>query len=975
MKKYLICLLILLAGCQLSAVYARTVTVKGNFCDRRTTQYLPGVKVRILTPDSTFVVQTIADQREITTKHGDWTYLDTGKFTVALKDSLSSYILEGTMEDYEPIYYNIDLSTLGKKEYEMKIPPLYMRPLAKATTLDDFVVKATKIKFYHKGDTIVYNADAFDLPEGSMLDALIAQLPGVEIKDGGKIYVNGKFVESMLLNGKDFFKGNQQVLRDNLGAYTVKNIEVYEKYNELSQLMGKQIEGDSEFVMDIKLKKDYMTGFMGNITAGYGTQGRYTGRLFSMLFTNNASFAVYGNVNNLNEESKPGSRDGYGVWIEPQPGTTNVANGGFDYSVESPRKVWSLSGNVNAIYTDNFLTQNQLKETFIPGGNSYQTSLSNNRKYELNLSTSHLFRYWKDRFYWRIDPDFTYRRSNGRNNNLSATFNENIQDRYEVDSKLIEALYNSDNPDDLKKAIVNRNNFIRNNRANTWRAHVYNETSWKIPQSPDAVTVWIEGSYDRQHSWNQSSQLLDMGYYSPSSQPNTSLARRNTTINYPFYDFYAKGAARYYINRKDLNYSFCYEYRHEQTRKTNEEFMFEELAEHREALIPDIYTEIADLPNSSRSKQINNIHKFKAKIDYVKKNFSNDWKFSTGLSVEYHIMGRHMDYMGYAENASAEIMPVFIPISRVRGKFQDSRAYLQFTDESSNYKSFSLRYDFQTSYAPLQDMIDLPNTSDPLNLYIGNPNLKDASIQEIRLNIYTKLSRRFSMGFNSFNYYRSNYVIRGYTYFPETGVREYRSDNMSGVITTSSSFYCNETFGRNDAFNLYGSLGYDFNRFGNLVGVDGPAQKQIVYGSSINGRLNLGYTLMDKLNLTVGARYSSDYSHSATTSTRTQSVQPSINVFYKFPLGFEANAGYAYTKMFGLGDKALRDHYNVLSAQINYRINNNWTVSIIGNDLLNVGSTPRIVNDMYGRTETLVNSLPRYVMCSVTYKFNTKSGK
>lgn len=972
MKKYLICLLILLASCQLSAVYARSVTVTGNFFDRRTTQYLPGVKVRILTPDSVFVIETIADQREITTKNGVWRYYQTGKFTVDLNDSISSYILEGTMKDYEPLYYNIDLTTLGKKEYEMKLSPLYMRPLAKTTVLDDFVVKATKIKFYNKGDTIVYNADAFDLPEGSMLDALIAQLPGVEIKDGGKIYVNGKFVESMLLNGKDFFKGNQQVLRDNLGAYTVKNIEVYEKYKEMSQLMGKQIEGDSEFVMDIKLKKDYMTGFMGNITAGYGTRGRYTGRLFSMLFTSNASLALYGNVNNLNEESKPTSGDGYSNWLEPRPGTNNVANGGFDYSVESPRKVWSLNGNLNAIYTDNFVRQNQLTETFIPGGNTYQTSLSNNRKYDLNLSTNHIFRYWRDRFYWRIDPDFSYRRSNGMNNDLSATFNKDIQTRYDVDRKLIEALYHSDNPDDLKEAIVNRNNFIRNNRSNIWRAHVYNETSWKIPQSPDAVTVWIEGAYERQHSWNQSSQLLDMGYYNPASQPNSSLARRSTTINFPFYDFYAKGAARYYINRKDLSYSFCYEYRHEQTRKTNEEFMFEEMAEHQEALIPDIYTEIADLPNSSRSKQINNIHKFKAKIDYIKKNFSRDWKFSTGLSVEYHITGRHMNYMGYAANQSAEIMPVFIPISRTRGNFQDSRVYLQFTDESSNYKNFSLSYSFHTTYAPLQDMIDLPNTSDPLNLYIGNPDLKDASIQNISLNFYTKLSRRFSMGINSHNYYRSNNVIRGYTYFPETGVREYRSANMSGVVTSSSSLYCNETFGRNDAFNLSAGLDYAFNRYGNLVGVDGPAEKQIVFRSAISGHLQLGYSLKDKLKLTAGVRYSSDYSHSATTALRTQGVQPSLNVFYRFPLGFEAAAGYIYVRMFGLGDKALRDHYNVLSAQINYRINNNWTVSIIGNDLLNVGAAPRIDNNMYGRTETLVNSLPRYVMCTVTYKFNTK---
>lgn len=58
--------------------------------------------------------------------------------------------------------------------------------------LDEVVVKATRLKFYYKGDTLVYNADAFKLPDGSMLDALIRQLPGVTMTDNGVIYVNGK---------------------------------------------------------------------------------------------------------------------------------------------------------------------------------------------------------------------------------------------------------------------------------------------------------------------------------------------------------------------------------------------------------------------------------------------------------------------------------------------------------------------------------------------------------------------------------------------------------------------------------------------------------------------------------------------------------------------------------------------------------------------------------------------------------------
>ncbi len=65
-----------------------------------------------------------------------------------------------------------------------------------------------------------------------MLDALVRQMPGVEIKKDGRIYHNGKFVENLLLNGKDFFKGNQEVMLENLPSYTVKQVKIYDKYGK-----------------------------------------------------------------------------------------------------------------------------------------------------------------------------------------------------------------------------------------------------------------------------------------------------------------------------------------------------------------------------------------------------------------------------------------------------------------------------------------------------------------------------------------------------------------------------------------------------------------------------------------------------------------------------------------------------------------------------------------------------------------------
>ena len=78
-----------------------------------------------------------------------------------------------------------------------------------------------------KGDTIVYNADAFELSEGSMLDQLTGQLPGVKIERGGVITINGNKVSSMLINGKDLFNGDVQKAMENLPAYIVSKVKAY----------------------------------------------------------------------------------------------------------------------------------------------------------------------------------------------------------------------------------------------------------------------------------------------------------------------------------------------------------------------------------------------------------------------------------------------------------------------------------------------------------------------------------------------------------------------------------------------------------------------------------------------------------------------------------------------------------------------------------------------------------------------------
>lgn len=70
--------------------------------------------------------------------------------------------------------------------------------------LNEVTVTGTRVKMVMKGDTVVFDAAAFQLGEGSMLDALVRQLPGATISSDGVIEVNGRKINELLVNGKDF---------------------------------------------------------------------------------------------------------------------------------------------------------------------------------------------------------------------------------------------------------------------------------------------------------------------------------------------------------------------------------------------------------------------------------------------------------------------------------------------------------------------------------------------------------------------------------------------------------------------------------------------------------------------------------------------------------------------------------------------------------------------------------------------------
>ena len=94
-----------------------------------------------------------------------------------------------------------------------------------AQILSDVVVTAAVAKVQMIGDTVVFNSDAYRLPEGSSVEDLVRKLPGVQIGSDGQITVNGKTISRILVNGKEFFDNDRSVALNNLTAEMIEKIE------------------------------------------------------------------------------------------------------------------------------------------------------------------------------------------------------------------------------------------------------------------------------------------------------------------------------------------------------------------------------------------------------------------------------------------------------------------------------------------------------------------------------------------------------------------------------------------------------------------------------------------------------------------------------------------------------------------------------------------------------------------------------
>ncbi len=170
--------------------------------------------------------------------------------------------------------YKMQISYIGMKTVEEIISTKESNVIKDYTLRAEIVLDEVELVYEMpvivKGDTLVYNADSFKNGTERKLEDVLEKLPGVEINEDGQIEVEGKVVNKLMVNGKDFFDGDTKLATKNIPSKAVDKIEVLRNYSEVGQLSGVRNNQDN-VALNIKLKEGKENFWFGSVTAGGGT--------------------------------------------------------------------------------------------------------------------------------------------------------------------------------------------------------------------------------------------------------------------------------------------------------------------------------------------------------------------------------------------------------------------------------------------------------------------------------------------------------------------------------------------------------------------------------------------------------------------------------------------------------------------------------------------------------------------------------
>ena len=842
-----------------------------------------------------------------------------GSFTLSEVKN-GSYILETSFIGYQTQSRNITV-----KGADVNVGTLKLSPGTLMLREAEVVGVYTPIKVMQ--DTVEYTADAYRTQPNAVVEDLLKRLPGVEVDSEGKITANGKSVSKILVDGKEFFGDDPTVASRNLPVDMVDKLQVVDRKSDLARITGVD-DGEEETVINLTVKKGMNNGWFGTIEGGYGTDDRYKGNFNINRFWNGNQLTLLGNFNNVNELGFNDGMSGRFQRFGGENGVTTSQALGLNFNVGKD-EIFRVGGNVMWNHTDrNSITESHRTYMFQNDSSSYYDNdrHSNDRGHNVRGD----FRVqWKPDSFNTLEfrPSFTFSHNDSWSNSNSMTVNGLMQD-------VTRSINNQDSRGtsyDVRGNLI-YNHAFRSRRGRSFSVFVdyslsntrekTNSYSWnKFFLLNDSID--LNDQFADNHTWNNNISAR-VSWTEPIGNP----AKGNYfTVAYRF---------QYRWNNAD---KLTYEWPVAWPDGWDGEPLYGADMEY-----------MPDLSNRFRNDYMNQ----DIRLGY--KHVSRTATLDVGMSLMPQ-MSRSINLINDAKSIPKRNVFNFAPYLRYRYRMGKSR-------------SFNIDYNGRSSQPSLTQLQPVADVSDPLRIVIGNPDLAPTFTHNLRLRFqdFNADAQRSIMVMANASVVQ-NSIATNTTFDKTTGGQVTTYDNVNGVWNVNAMNMVSMPLkNRQFMFNNFINISYNTS-----VGFsDGDENRS----GSFNLRESPGISWRpDNVELELRPTYSLQTTHYSLQTNQNRTVHTyggTFNGTYNAPFGLSVSTNLSFNKTSGYSAGFDRNEWR-WNATVAYSFlrGRNLTVSLKAYDLLRQQSNiRRTVTNNYTEDQSY-NTLTRYFMVSVAYKFNT----
>ena len=776
-----------------------------------------------------------------------------------------------------------------------------------------------------KNDTIEFKASLFKVRPDSNVETLLKQLPGFEVDSDGKITVNGKEVNQVLVNGKPFFDRDGTMALKNLPAEIINKVQVSDYKTKKEEYSKSESTSDNSSI-NLTIDKEKNKGYFGKFLGGYGTNDRYESSFIVNLFNNNRKISLLGSSNNINAPgfSMDEVFDNMGGGRNNRGGTTrNVAKGitksnllGLNYSDEWTKGLQaSANYNFSNTETDNLYKSKAIN--FLPTG-TFTTESRSKTKNENTSNKAGVELEYKAIPSIRIfaAPKFSTSKSNNYSESESSSRDETGILTNNSNSK-------SDNQN------------ISNNFGNTIN---FNKSFEKKARN---ISVVLNNSNTKSNS--NGFTKSETSYYATQTSDN----RNQNNISENTNDSYSAEIEYTEPITDSLRFKIGIEYNFSNATNDIRTYNFNTLDQ--------TYSDLNDLQSNYTSSKQNTIMP-KAGIRFEKNKFKVDINSSSSI-VQYN---NHSDYINQATDLNKKYI-----LPNLSGQFRYN------IDRS---KALTTRYSYSVSLPSSNQLLSVVNLSNPLNTITGNPDLKPNEKHSANIN-YRNFDFRTRTGYNLYlnSDFYTNEIITSSIY-DANRKKNTTYANISGTYAISGGGSWNKSIKQEANLLRYG-IALNANLSTSKGFIDGVLFDASSLGISPRVYLNYDYGELFSVAPSYNFLYNeTQYDNYLTKSSSNVVHKLNIQTTNYWPKNWTWGNDFGYTYNSKLSSEFKKDFY-LWNTSLSYSFfDKNFIAKVKVYDLLNQNqSTVRTISATTIRDDENT-ILKRYAIFSLTYKIQDFSG-